>query len=457
MSRERQHFCRSLWGHLLWIALMATRPAAAQSAGGAAGGNQPGGSGGNSGKAVQPTSVKYVEFDHLRTDGNRAYVLKLNDGEPFQVKVLNTCPAVFSYEVQGIVRQEESQNGLRLNAGPEQPLEEKVLPVVHDEKYGGYLVTIRRTLDTLGCKDSDKLVARTLIISTPKMSWDLAFSGGFTVSTLTSPHYYLRPHPTEAGKTQVQEDTSKNDDANLGIATWVQVYHHSHPGLAGTFGIGIRDANKTEYYLGGGFRMSDKASINGGVVFGPVSRLKDGIGVGDTVTDPNILSDLPTKTTLGYFIGLSYSFIDVRGKLQQPFAGASGASGATGTTGTTPPAGTPPAPGPSATPAPGAGTTPAPTAAGGTCQATFDNDPAKNAVSVGKDPNAFVSVTISVSPAGCAWTVTGNPIPWATISPMSGTGNGAVRITATQTNVTGNDRTENALIGGKLLKITQSK
>src|SRR4051812_5977875 len=75
--------------------------------------------------------VQFVSFDHLNTDGNRSYVLHLSNGEPFQVKITNTCPETFSYEVQGILRAEQEGDNLSGKAG--KALETKVLPVVHDE------------------------------------------------------------------------------------------------------------------------------------------------------------------------------------------------------------------------------------------------------------------------------------------------------------------------------------
>jgi hypothetical protein len=442
--------------HLLGIVLLAAAPAAAQ--------QSPAPAGGATGKGEKPTAVKFIEFDHLNTDGDRAYVLKLNDGEPFQVRILNTCATAFTYEVQGILRQDPPAPGtLGLNAG--EALGPKTLPVIHEERYGGYLVSIKRlNPNTLPCGvDSPNLVTRTLIISAPKMTWDLAFSGGFTLSNLASPHYYLRPDPTQAGKSIVQEDPSKNDDANLGIATWVHVYHHRLPSLAGTFGLGIRDSNKTEYYLGGGLRMSDKASINGGVVFGPVSRLKDGINIGDSVTDPNVLNDLPTMTKRGFFIGLSYSFIDVRGKLQQPFAGATGASGNTGTTGTgnataAPAAPAPAAPATPATPAAPAAAQPAtppatPQPQAGACTVTFANE----SVTIGKEIGDKIEVAFTVAPAGCAWRIEAGVPAWANPVPLNGTGNGTITLTATAPNTFGTVRRETMRVSGKNLQITQAQ
>jgi hypothetical protein len=382
-------------------------------------------------KGAKETQVKYVAFDHLKTDGDRSYVLKLSDGEPFQVRITSTCPEVFSYEVHGIVREEDQEPGLDAKAG--KALETKVLPVIHDEKYGGYIVTIQKVDTVPSTSPCFPLLSRTLMISTPKMTWDLSFSGGFTLTTLNNPHYYLRPHPTEAGKKQVQEDATKEDDVNLGIATYVHLYHHRLPWLAGTFGLGIRDQSKTEYYLGAGYRFSDKATVNAGLVFGPVTRLKDGVNVNDAITDDNVLNDPPTRTRRGFFVGISYSFIDVRGKLQQPFAGATGAGGASGT---------------GATPKP-KNPTNAPTCTAAIEPTTVTLSPAKEATA---------TVKLTASPPGCEWKITDGVPSWATVEPASGKGDATLTIKTKEANTLGQDRPASTVdISGAELKITQSK
>lgn len=374
-------------------------------------------------------NVRFASFDHLNTAGDRSYQLHLSDGETFQVRILNTCPDVFSYEIHGIVREEAGSGGVDQRSGG-QLKKEHVIPVVHDEKYGGYIVTIKRTLATAPCGDATaKLENRTLMISTPKMSWDLSFSGGFTLSSLNSPHYYLRPHPSEAGQKQIQEDPDKTDDANLGIASYVHLYHHRMPWLAGMFGLGIRDNNKTEYYLGGGLRFSDKATFNLGAVFGPVSRLKDGNNLTDAISDDNVLTDLPSRTRRGFFVGLSYSFIDVRGKLQQPFAGSTGAAGATGKTETGKPA-----------------------EKAGACAVAFD----ATEVTLGAAANANATVNLKTTPEGCPWKVTDGVPAWASLTPTEGKGNAALKITATQANSTPKERTSVVDINGVSFTIKQT-
>lgn len=364
---------------------------------------------------------KAVTFDHLASDDDRSYELRPRHGEAFEVRIKNTCPDVFAYEVKGIVRERGAED--EPGARTAKPLEEKVLPVVHDEKYGGYIVTITRTADTAPCADAEKLQNRTLLISTPTETWDLSFSGGFTLSSLSSPQYYLRPHPSDAAKKQVQQDPDKEDDANLGIATYVHVFHQRMPWLAGTFGLGIRDQNRTEYFLGGGVRLSDKATVNAGVVYGSVSRLKNGVNLVDPVSDDNVLNDLPTRTKRGFFIGVSYSFIDVRGKLQQPFAGAAGETPADTKVATK----TPPA---------------------AACAVTVA--PATAALGA-KGSTATVKVSAK---SDCEWKITGGTPAWVSFDTESGKGEKTITLTAKEEAA---DRSAKVEINGRLLTIEQKK
>jgi hypothetical protein len=279
--------------------------------------------------AVSFAQAPAIEYDHAKDDADRAYELRLNDRQTFNIVIRNTCEEAFSYEVQGILRQSPSPAGASVSAGV--PLKDKTIPVTHDDQFGGYIVRITRTLDKVPCTGGEKLQSRTLVIATPLIDWDLAFSGGFTVSTLTNPVFYLRPHPTEAGRKQVQQDADAEDSAHLGIGTFVHLYHHRRPWASLMFGLGLREGNKTEYFIGGGYRFSDKATLNAGLALGPVSRLPAGVDTTGPVADDNVLTNLQTRTRAGVFVAISYSFINVRDRLQKPFAGGTSAPAAAST------------------------------------------------------------------------------------------------------------------------------
>ena len=265
-----------------------------------------------------------VDFNH-RTGQETAYTLHLNHGEEFTITIKETCEARFSYEVRGIRRDEPEPSGTERTRTPV-PLASKSLTIPHNDAYGGYVVSISELPPgpRPSCTRIDELEPKIFIIFTPKRDWALSFSGGFTVSGLTNPVYALQPHPTETDKKQIIEDPDKRDAANLGIATFVHMYHESWPWVGPMFGLGIRESNQTEYYFGGGVRLNDKATINLGIAFGPVSRLPAGINVMEPVAADINLTDLPTRVQRSLFMGISYSFISVGDRIQQPFAGTNG-------------------------------------------------------------------------------------------------------------------------------------
>ena len=267
------------------------------------------------------TKPKTVHFNHLTDDRDRAYELSVAHGEEFQVVIDDTCEEAFTYDVRGIYRAPDAPTG-RAGVFGGTALGPKILPVRHDTQYGGYIVTIQAKGVPGVCVQQEKLANRTLVISVPTVDWDLSFTGGFTATNLTNPVYSLRPHPTDATKKQVQQDTAQRDTANLGVAAFVHLYHRRVPWLTGTFGLGIRESGKTEYLLGGGLRFSDKATLSVGVALGQVQRLPAGINTTDPVSDDNILNTLPTRTRAGWFVGITYSFINASNHLEKPFAGS---------------------------------------------------------------------------------------------------------------------------------------
>ena len=61
--------------------------------------------------------------------------------------------------------------------------------------------------------------------------------------------------------------------------------------------------------------------VTSGVAIGPVTRLPDGVNLGDTVTDVNILKTRVTRHTATWFVSFSYSFLRSLDVLKKPFAG----------------------------------------------------------------------------------------------------------------------------------------
>jgi hypothetical protein len=386
------------------------------------------------GGAPGAQTFKSVSFNHKDSKADESRTLRVGNGETFKISILDTCEDLFTYDVHGVLREEKPPSAPGLKGGAK--LQPKVLTVVHDTKYGGYIVTMtRKNLPTVPCEGAGDLASRTLVIFTPQEDWDLSFSGAFTLSSLSNPMYYLRAHPDDATKKQVQEDTGKSDAVNLGIGAFVHLFHQRHPWAAGTFGLGIREGNKMEYFLGGGLRASDKATINAGIVFGPVNRLPNGVDTTRPVSDDNVLNDLPTRIARGFFVGISYSFIDVRNKFQTPFAGSGGGNGGGGTGGGEQKA--------AATPE--------------ACAVTLD--PSTLAFAPGGETKKLI---VKTEPAGCAWKITAKPA-WVTFltagdtATESGSGETTLSVKA-DANATASDRAEKDVkIGNASLSVTQGK
>ena len=373
-------------------------------------------------------TAQQVTFNHLTSTTNATHTIGVGDNEAFTVAINQTCPAVFDYAIEKIERR-PPEDALTQKAGGAVPLQTHNLTIVHEEKYSGYVVSIVRKSNQVECQGSDKLADRVIVINTPG-SWDLSFSGGFTMTSLRNRSFYLRPHPSDAAKKQVQEDLEASDDVNLGIATFVHLYHHRMPLLAGTFGLGIRDGNKTEYFLGGGLRFNNKATLNAGLVLGPVLRLPNGVNTTDPITDDNILNNLPTRVQKGFFVGISYSFINVSDKLKTPFGG-------------TQPVGTT-----SAAAAPGRAAAPA-----AACNATLDNPK----LSFPQGGNTQTINVTALAPAKCTWRAETNDV-WVTVNPTQGTGAAPEAVTITvAANPLGKPRTGVVIIGGTTVNLTQAQ
>jgi hypothetical protein len=265
-----------------------------------------------------------VTFDHLKDGPYKAYSISSAQYRPIVIQILNTYPAGFDYEITGIpIKAAEATGGVSMSQ-----LTMKELTQVHDPKYGGYVVHITPKAGAITVTDApakqNVLDSATLVISVTTLQWDIAMAGAFTVSGLRD-HVYSLQTRTVDGKSEqyVAEDTSKEDRSRLGTGAFIHVYHSALPWLGGTFGLGINDASRTTYFAGPSIRFGDKAALSFGVAAGSVNRLPGGISVGKTVTDGNVLSNLGNRINYNYFVAFSFSFLDARGFLEKPFAGAS--------------------------------------------------------------------------------------------------------------------------------------
>jgi len=279
------------------------------------------------GAVTAPTNQNpAVTYDHLNDGTYQSYSITVAPYQPFIIRILNTFPSSFTYEVAGIPI---SRPGAKATGGVTMSqLETKEVTQAHDPKYGGYVVRIlpKDGAGPVVVSDApagkNQLSAATLVIAVTNAQWDASIAGAFTVSGLRDPVFALEPR-TEDGKTvqYVVEDKSKEDRSRLGTGAFVNVYHTSRPWLGGTFGIGVNDNNRTTYFAGPSIRFGDKAAVTVGLAAGSITRLPAGVSLNKAASDNNVLNNLSNRVSYNWFIGFSFSFLSVQNALEKPFAG----------------------------------------------------------------------------------------------------------------------------------------
>ena len=142
--------------------------------------------------------------------------------------------------------------------------------------------------------------------------WDLALTGGFVATGLTDPVYALGSVSGQPSRVVLRQPDQEST-VNIGIAMFAQVYHQRYKWIAPiSFGLGLRGDGRATFYLGPALRFGPHASFTGGVAIGPVATLPAGVVEGKPVTDTNFLSDLGTRTTHSWFVGMTYTFASIR-------------------------------------------------------------------------------------------------------------------------------------------------
>jgi hypothetical protein len=284
---------------------------------------------------AQETGPPVIVFDHFKTNDNRTFDVDVEAGSFFRVKIVKTCPKNFEYSYIGIEPGErvQARGGDKCTATGS-----KTLVIPHEARFRGYLVEIAPTngLEWLApsgdsncdanpspCKKVKKLL---LTISVNSPGWTYEMSGGGVVSQLTNPVFALETRPVEGeggGEEMfVVRNHEAEDDAALGFAGFVHVFHAKHPRVAGTFGLGLNEGNEElSFFIGPSWRLGGKGYLTAGWNWGPVQRLPNGLSFDRPVTDTNLLSNLPTRTDGKFFFGFSFSFLSP-GKdfFKKPFA-----------------------------------------------------------------------------------------------------------------------------------------
>jgi hypothetical protein len=205
--------------------------------------------------------------------------------------------------------------------------EDKELTQHHDKQYGGYLVYIRRKPN-----NPSPLANATLIISVTTAKWNIAFGGGFPITTLTDRKFSLQDTTIgEAAKFKVIRNKDHEDKVALSTATFIHLSHSSKPSLAATFGLGV--GGNTSYFVGPSYLFGDLGALTVGVAFGGRDDLPVGIAVNGITSDANALANLHKRNAIGVFAAFSFSFLGTdHGPFEKPFKGNEGNTSAAAST-----------------------------------------------------------------------------------------------------------------------------
>lgn len=257
----------------------------------------------------------------------------VGDGDVFDVVIVDTDTLAFTYVISGVVVPVSQDLKLQNTPALAPPRDTKTLWQVHDRKFGGYVVEIRRRDAERGRKST--LGDATIRVNVRTAEMRLSFGGGFTVSGLVDPVYGARldtlpaaapangqPAPAPATQSTLVEDDGPRDRETRGVATFVHTWHTAVPWAALSFGLGLDQGRGANYYLGPSIRLGDKAFLTGGAAWGSVRTLPAGVAVGRGV-NPTVLTSLPNRTARSWVVALSYGFIGgAQDALAKPFAGA---------------------------------------------------------------------------------------------------------------------------------------
>jgi hypothetical protein len=290
-------------------------------------------------------SGNVIRFDHRKecsaSDLTQAKTLDcaisrtvwLDPGDVFTVLVENTYRDGFKVEFRGVLPVAEAANAGKApgaEAALPDPTDTLRLDYVHDAKFGGYVVTLAPTDDS----KRGKLGRATLTITVREPKFDVAFGGGFSLTSIRNVEYVARPRidstlDASGSVTSVdtvsvvREDPTRRDDATVGLASFVNVYHSKWPWVGPVIGLGIETGGNTQYYFGAAIRLGDAAAINLGYTLGRVTVLPAGTEVNDIIADANTLSNLGKRNKSGLFLGLSFKFAGTGAQvaISKPFAG----------------------------------------------------------------------------------------------------------------------------------------
>jgi hypothetical protein len=302
-------------------------------------------------RAFVQTAANTLVFDHynLQPAQPDPMVLRLADGEYFQVRIINTDNTLFVYTISAVP--DEEVPGLSM--GPTGPgiaatrLGETTVTMRHYQAFARYRVKIAPRADLAGGSPvgpRDTVGAGTgaqppaapkAVLLFPavfdvwvetKPGFEVTFTGGAVFSGLRSRKYSIKTDTrgtTDAAddlKT-VEEDPDARDDF------WpdtVAVANFRHPekfrGVGIAAGVGLNNDAEPRFFLGPSYFLGRNLLLTGGWMLGRVDRLPTGQEVGKApIAGENTLTNLPKRFKNTFYLGFAFSFIP---KAEENFKGA---------------------------------------------------------------------------------------------------------------------------------------
>jgi hypothetical protein len=287
-------------------------------------------------------AVQSASFDHL-ADGQdgKTLSLQLNPGDQFTVVLKHTCKSYFQLLVNGTKNEGADQAAeasavataaaTTLTCDPTDEISSPTL--TYQAGYTGYQVVVSRVdkaTDPVPVNvGSTKLYPTTDFVIVPSSDWTATFSGGVTVSSLTSPKYSLQPVAGTSGSAAsytVVRNKSSEDAVTPGLAAFVTVSNRDWNTANGklqfglTFGIGTNTGSKVQYYPGVSLKTGVMI-ITLGPNIGTIDTLPAGLHEGSTTSQQNALGTLATRTAVGGFLAFSFTFSATSAAAQKSFLG----------------------------------------------------------------------------------------------------------------------------------------
>jgi hypothetical protein len=271
----------------------------------------------------------YVCFDHKGQQWIKAEAELTKAGDPLAIVIIHTNP-------EHIVAQAAPVKA-GVSAQALCPTTGHLVKTIFPDK-GRYTLEINVT----ACDDLSHIPPTEFKVDV--LGWQQSVAGAFIGSGHRNPLYSVYSREID-GQTQTfvdQDPSNREDAARLGLGSFIHLYDerwerwqatHRRPSTllpdGFSFGLGIGSQNSTLYALGLSWRFGDKGFLTAGYSWAPIDRLPNGIHTcprsAETcdsqlaVTDSNSIANLGSRTARAWFIGLSYTFLDVGTFFQNRF------------------------------------------------------------------------------------------------------------------------------------------